>query len=192
MLTAARKLELLNEHKVCNCDRCPELVEYRTQTVLGDGNPDADLLFLGEAPGRDEDKAGIPFVGRAGKLLDNVFAYYGWTRERDVYICNILKCRPPSNRNPLPEEVKNCQGYLEVQIQTVNPKWIVCLGAVAAQNLLNVETPIGKLRGEVYDYNGAKVICTYHPAYLLRNPKAKAYLSQDMELLKKEMNGQFD
>jgi len=188
MLTKSQKLSLLDE-KVKSCTKCKDLVESRTQTVFGDGNPEADVLILSEAPGKDEDEQGIPFVGRAGKLLDNIIEACGWKRE-DVYICNILKCRPPGNRNPNEDEAENCRAFLDLQIKIVNPKYIVCLGAVAAQNLLNIESPIGRMRGQWHTYNTAKVLCTYHPAYLLRNPAAKKSVWEDLQILLKEMKGQ--
>lgn len=181
-------LGILNE-KVKACTQCELLCNSRTQTVFGNGNPDAKILFLGEAPGRNEDKEGQPFVGRAGQLLNNMLQACGWNRE-DVYVCNILKCRPPHNRNPLPEEVANCSQYLEMQLRIVHPEFIVCLGATAAQNLLQVGTPIGKLRKRWFEYkNGrvkAKVLATYHPAYVLRNPIAKSDVWEDLQILMKE------
>jgi DNA polymerase len=154
--------------------------------VFGVGNPNARLCFLGEAPGADEDRQGEPFVGRAGQLLNKIIEACRMKRE-DVYICNILKCRPPGNRNPLPAEAANCRGFLDRQLELLAPEFICCLGAVAAQNLLATQQTIGKLRGSVHSYRSAKVVCTYHPAYLLRNPSAKKDAWEDMQLLMREM-----
>ncbi len=171
---------------VAQCTRCPELVETRTQTVFGTGNPRARLVFVGEAPGADEDRQGEPFVGAAGQLLDRILAACTLRRE-DVYICNILRCRPPGNRNPLPQEAANCREHLDGQLAIIRPEFICCLGAVAAQNLLGTTDSIGKLRGKVLDYRGMKVVCTYHPAYLLRTPSAKRKTWEDMQMLMAEM-----
>ncbi|MCG8587335.1 MAG: uracil-DNA glycosylase [Pirellulales bacterium] len=168
--------------EVAECTACDELASTRTQTVFGVGNPDARLVFLGEAPGADEDKQGEPFVGRAGQLLDKIIEACTLKRE-DVYILNILKCRPPGNRNPAPEEAANCRGFLDRQLAVIKPEYICCLGAVAAQNLLDTKTPIGKLRGRFHDYQGIRVICTYHPAYLLRDPSKKRNTWEDMQML---------
>lgn len=185
----SEKLAVLQE-KVCECTKCPDLVANRTQTVFGVGNPDADIVFCGEGPGKDEDTQGVPFVGRAGKLLTNILNATGLERE-DVYILNIVKCRPPGNRNPTPEEAENCRPFLDLQLKVINPKYIVCLGAVASQNLLGVETPIGAMRGNWFDYQmppvNAKVLCTWHPAYLLRNSEAKKDTWNDLQLLIKEI-----
>ncbi|MEK6248599.1 MAG: uracil-DNA glycosylase, partial [Planctomycetales bacterium] len=145
--------------EVAACTRCPELVENRTQTVFGTGNPHARLCFLGEAPGADEDKQGEPFVGRAGKLLTDIIEKGMNLRREDVYILNILKCRPPGNRNPTPDEAKNCSGFLDRQLALLQPEFICCLGAVAAQNLLETTTPIGKLRGQLHSYGDIRVVC---------------------------------
>jgi len=187
------KIELLNilNEKVCQCTKCPELVENRTQTVLHSGNPNAKILFLAEAPGRDEDEQGEVLVGRAGKLFTNIIKACGWTRE-DVYCCNILKCRPPHNRTPTSQEAQNCEPFLKLQIRIVNPKYIVCLGSVAAQNLLKTEERITHLRGRWFQYVdrsvNAKVLCSYHPSYLLRNQSAKEDVWEDLQLLIKEIN----
>jgi DNA polymerase len=154
--------------------------------VFGDGNPKARLVFLGEAPGADEDRTGIPFVGRAGQLLTKIIEACRLTRE-EVYILNILKCRPPGNRNPLPEEAANCRPYLDRQLELIEPEFICCLGSVAAQNLLATTETIGRLRGRLHDYRGIQVACTYHPAYLLRNPAAKADTWEDMKMLMRAM-----
>ena len=183
------KSELLKivAEEVSRCTLCEELALTRTQTVFGVGNPDSELVFLGEAPGADEDRLGEPFVGRAGKLLDDIIVKGMKLRREDVYICNILRCRPPGNRNPLPEEAEHCRPFLDRTLEIIGPKFICCLGAVAVRNLLQVDTPIGKMRGRILDYNGIKVICTYHPAYLLRNPAAKKDTWEDIKLLMREM-----
>lgn len=172
--------------QVAACTRCQELAETRTQTVFGVGNPEAEIMFIGEAPGADEDRQGEPFVGRAGQLLNKIIEAMQLTRE-EIYICNILRCRPPGNRNPSPVEAGNCREYLEGQIETIAPKYIVCWGTCAAQNLLDTKTTIGKLRGQFFDYRGAKVVCTYHPSYLLRNPSAKKQVWEDMQFLRADM-----
>jgi DNA polymerase len=168
---------------VSACVKCQDLASSRTQTVFGVGNPDAKLLFIGEAPGADEDRAGEPFVGRAGKLLNDIINACKLKRE-DVYICNILRCRPPGNRNPGPIEASNCREFLDAQIAIVKPEYIVCWGSVAAHNLMgDSSTSIGRMRGKFYQYGDAKVLCTYHPSYLLRNPAEKKKVWDDMKLL---------
>jgi uracil-DNA glycosylase len=174
------------QKEVESCTRCHELATTRTQTVFGVGNPQARLCFLGEAPGADEDRLGEPFVGRGGQLLNKIIEACRLKRE-EVYILNMLKCRPPGNRNPLPEELANCRPFLERQLELIEPEYICCLGAVASQNLLGVTTPIGKLRGKFHAYRGAKVVCTFHPAYLLRNPAAKKDCWDDMKFLMREL-----
>jgi len=181
----AGQLQLLAD-EVAQCKRCKELTE-RTQTVFGVGNPDSSLVFLGEAPGVDEDKKGEPFVGRAGQLLTDIIVKGMKMSREDVYICNILRCRPPGNRNPMPDEAAHCRPFLDRTLEIIAPKFICCLGAVAAKNLLASEKTIGALRGKVWDYNGIKVVCTYHPAYLLRNPAAKVDTWEDIKLLLREM-----
>jgi DNA polymerase len=181
----AATLEVL-EQEVAGCTLCGELALARTQTVFGVGNPKARLVFLGEAPGADEDRLGEPFVGRAGQLLNKILAACKLRRE-DVYILNILKCRPPGNRNPLPDEAANCRRYLDRQLELIGPAFICCLGSVAAQNLLGTTESIGRMRGRVLNYKGARVVCTYHPAYLLRNPAAKKDAWDDMKFLMREM-----
>jgi DNA polymerase len=181
-----RLLDVVRQ-EVAGCTRCAELVAHRTQTVFGVGNPKARLCFVGEAPGADEDRQGEPFVGRAGKLLTDIIEKGMGLARGDVYILNILKCRPPGNRNPLPEEADNCRGFLDRQLALIQPEFICCLGAVAAQNLLGVATPIGQLRGDFYEYRGVRVMCTYHPAYLLRNPSAKKQTWTDIQMLMQEM-----
>jgi len=167
---------------VSRCTRCSVLAAARTQTVFGVGAVDAELCFIGEAPGSEEDRKGEPFVGPAGQLLDRIIAACGMKREQ-VYICNILRCRPPGNRLPLPDEAHNCREYLERTLELVRPKFICCLGACAAQNLLGSTLSIGRLRGRFHDYRGIPVLCTYHPAYLLRNPGAKKDVWDDMKKL---------
>lgn len=168
--------------KVKRCTRCDELARTRTQTVFGVGNPQARVMFIGEAPGADEDRLGEPFVGRAGQLLNRIIVACGWQRE-ELYICNILRCRPPGNRNPSPAEAENCREYLDGQIEIVQPEYIVCWGACAAQYLLNVTDSIGKMRQRWFTYGDAQVLCTYHPSYLLRNPSAKRPVWDDMLFL---------
>ena len=172
--------------RVAQCVRCQELATTRTQTVFGVGNPQAKVMFIGEAPGADEDAQGEPFVGRAGQLLNRIITACGWKRE-ELYICNILRCRPPGNRTPLPQEAANCLEYLDGQIEIVRPQYIVCWGTCAAQNLLGLTDAIGKLRGRFFQHGQAKVLCTYHPSYLLRNPEAKKPVWDDMKLLLGEM-----
>ena len=141
---------------------------------------------MGEAPGADEDRQGEPFVGRAGQLLNKIIEACTLRRE-DIYILNTIKCRPPENRNPAPQESANCREYLDRQLQILRPEFICCLGAVAAQSLLNTTVTIGKLRGSFHDYQGIRVLCTYHPAYLLRNPSSKKDCWDDMQILMREM-----
>ena len=172
--------------QVAACARCQELAETRTQTVFGVGNPEADIMYIGEAPGADEDRQGKPFVGKAGQLLDKITVACKLTRE-EIYICNILRCRPPGNRNPTPDEAANCREYLDAQIETVDPRYIVCWGSVAAHNLLGTKAAIGKLRGQFFDYKGIKVLCTYHPSYLLRSPGAKKDVWADMKFFLADM-----
>ena len=170
------------QRKVAECRLCP-LHENRTRTVFGVGDVNADLMLIGEAPGAEEDRRGEPFVGRAGKLLDAMLRSLDTSREQ-VFIANILKCRPPNNRDPRPEEVTACSDYLQQQISAVKPKLILALGRVAAQNLLRTETPIGKMRGQRYQYGDppVPVVVTYHPAYLLRSPREKKKSWQDLRL----------
>jgi uracil-DNA glycosylase family 4 len=167
-----------------DCTRCKLHSLGRKQIVFGVGNPDADLMFVGEAPGADEDIQGIPFVGRAGQLLTKIIEAIGLTRD-DVYIANVIKCRPPQNRNPEPDEVETCEPFLFRQIDIIKPKVIVALGAFAARALLRTADPISRLRGRVHDYRGAKLIPTFHPAYLLRNPSSKREVWEDMKHVKK-------
>ena len=171
--------------RVAACVRCQELAASRTQTVFGVGNPEARIMMIGEAPGADEDAQGIPFVGQAGQLMDKIIVASGLKRE-EVYICNVLRCRPPGNRKPSPTEAANCREYLDGQIAVIDPEFIICWGATAAQNLLATEETIGRLRGRFFQHGRAKVLCTYHPSYLLRNPAAKKDVWQDMQLFLKE------
>jgi uracil-DNA glycosylase len=161
------------------CTRC-KLHSTRNKIVFGDGSPKAELVFVGEGPGRDEDAQGLPFVGRAGKLLTQMIEAMGLQR-KDVYICNVVKCRPPENRLPEPDEIKTCSPFLMRQLDTIAPKVIVCLGACAAQTLLETNRGISHFRGEWLDFRGRKLMATYHPAYLLRNPAAKADVWKDLQ-----------
>ena len=161
------------------CTRC-RLHLQRNKIVFGQGNPRAELVFVGEGPGHDEDMQGLAFVGRAGKLLTQMIEAMGLTRE-DVYICNVVKCRPPENRKPEDDEVATCSPYLFRQLDTIAPKAIVCLGGTAAQALLKTKDSISRFRGNWFDYRGTKLLVTYHPAYLLRNPAAKADVWQDLK-----------
>ena len=174
--------------RVAQCTRCV-LHGSRTHTVFGVGNRSADWLVIGEAPGRDEDLQGEPFVGRAGQLLNAMLRAIGLEREQ-VYIANILKCRPPNNRDPQPDEVLSCQPYLMRQIALLQPRIILALGRVAAQNLLRTDTPIGKLRGRVHQIDGVSipVVATYHPAYLLRSPAEKRKAWQDLQFAVQTLN----
>ena len=173
------------ENSISSCQRCP-LGKTRISFVFGAGSPKAPLLFVGEAPGRDEDQQGQPFVGRAGQLLTKIIESIGLKRE-DVFIANIIKCRPPQNRNPLPEEIVACTPYLLKQIELIKPKVICSLGKFSAQTLLQTETPISRLRGKFYDYHGIKLMPTYHPAYLLRNQSGKKDVWEDMKAIAKEL-----
>lgn len=174
----------IDEHRaaICNCQLCP-LGKTRNKFVYGVGNPNAKLLFIGEAPGADEDRLGEPFVGRAGQLLDKIMAAINFTRQ-DIYIANILKCRPPNNRDPLPDEVVKCRPYLNEQIRLIQPKLICLLGRIAAQALFETTTPLGKMRGQWHEYAGVPVIVTYHPAALLRFPGYKKDTWEDMKALR--------
>jgi DNA polymerase len=167
--------------EVLACQRCP-LHKTRTRAVLHDGSPYASLLFVGEAPGRDEDLQGVPFVGKAGQLLTRMIEAMGLKRS-EVYICNVLKDRPPENRTPLPEEMIACLPFLQHQIAVVQPKVICSLGSIATKALLKTEQPITRLRGSVYDYQGIPVVPTFHPSYLLRNPEAKREAWRDLQVV---------
>ena len=168
-----------------DCTRC-KLHKGRNKIVFGDGSPKAELVFIGEGPGADEDQQGIPFVGRAGKLLTQMIEAMGLQR-RDVYICNVVKCRPPENRAPEPDEVTTCSPYLLRQIDVIRPKVIVCLGAVAAKTLLQTTRGISQFRGEWLEWRGHKLMATYHPAYLLRNPNAKGEVWKDLQKVMAEL-----
>ncbi len=179
--------ELLNDlcGEAAACQLCP-LAKTRKNVVFGDGNPQAKIVFVGEAPGADEDEQGLPFVGKAGQLLTKIINAMGLER-KDVYICNILKCRPPGNRNPLPEEIRLCEPFLKKQLQLISPQIICALGSFAAKTLLKTETPITSLRGRFHTYEGIKLMPTYHPAYLLRNPAAKKPVWEDIQSIMKEI-----
>jgi DNA polymerase len=166
-----------------DCVRCKLHGLGRRQIVFGVGNPAADLMFVGEAPGADEDVQGIPFVGRAGQLLTKIIEAIDLKRD-DVYIANVIKCRPPGNRNPEQDEVETCEPFLFRQVDIIQPKVIVALGTFAARTLLRTLDPISRLRGRVYDYRGAKLIPTFHPAYLLRNPASKREVWEDMKVVR--------
>lgn len=168
---------------VAGCTRCA-LHKSRTQTVFGVGNPDADWMIIGEAPGAEEDRRGEPFVGRAGKLLDEMLRAVGHSRD-SVFIANILKCRPPNNRDPKADESAACRGYLERQIELVQPRIIVAVGRVAAQLLLDTDVPVGRLRGKAHDLGGTPLVVTYHPAYLLRSPSQKRKSWHDLCLARR-------
>ncbi|SNR80395.1 uracil-DNA glycosylase [Desulfurobacterium atlanticum] len=174
-------LEKLKE-EILKCKKC-RLAQTRTNVVFGEGNPKANLMFVGEAPGEQEDLQGRPFVGRAGQLLTRFLNLFGIDRDR-VYITNIIKCRPPKNRNPNPDEIKACYPYLEKQIEIIKPKVIICLGAFAARTILNLpeKTAISKIRGKEFNINGITVIPTFHPAYLLRNRRGESDFQKDLEL----------
>ncbi len=172
---------------VTGCVRCA-LAKGRTQVVFNDGVPNARVVVVGEAPGRNEDKTGLPFVGAAGKLLDLLLMAIDMSRRESVYICNVLKCRPPGNRNPLPEEIESCRPFLERQIEIVAPDVILAVGTFAAQWLTGSQTALGKLRGEVYSYRGVPLVCTYHPAALLRNPGWTRATWDDLQLLRQVLD----
>ena len=171
-----------------DCTRCKLCTLGRRQIVFGVGNPRADLMFVGEAPGRDEDVQGVPFVGRAGQKLTQIIEAIGLTRDA-VYIANVIKCRPPENRNPEPDEVASCEPFLFRQIDSIKPKVIVALGTFAARSLLKTDDPISRLRGRVYEYRGASLIPTFHPAYLLRNPSCRREVWEDMKKVRAILNG---
>jgi uracil-DNA glycosylase family 4 len=179
---AAKSLDELDS-MICNCVKC-SLGTTRIKFVFGVGNPDADIVFVGEAPGADEDAQGEPFVGRAGQLLNKILEAIHFKRE-EVYICNILKCRPPNNRDPLPEEIDACEPHLWKQLELMKPKIIVCLGRIAGQTLLKTTASLGDLRGKVHSYRGIKLVVTYHPAALLRNPNWKKPTWEDVQWIRK-------
>lgn len=171
--------------EISDCRKCKVLASGRKQIVFGSGNPNADVVVVGEAPGADEDEQGKPFVGRAGKLLTDILKAINFTRE-EIFICNILKCRPPDNRNPLPDEIENCEPYLFKQLEMIKPKLILAVGTFASQTLLRSKEPLGKLRGRFHEYKGIKMMVTYHPAALLRNPNWKKPTWEDVQLFRKE------
>lgn len=171
------------ENNISDCQKCA-LGSTRTKFVYGVGNPNADLMLIGEAPGAEEDKKGIPFVGRAGKLLTDILKAINFERD-EVYIANILKCRPPNNRDPLPSERELCSPYLIKQIELIKPKIILCLGKVASNVMLNKNETLTRLRSEVHDFNGIKLMVTYHPAALLRNPHWKKGTWEDVQKVRK-------
>jgi DNA polymerase len=181
---------LVLQDRVAGCTRCA-LHTTRTQTVFGTGNRSADWLVIGEAPGADEDRQGEPFVGRAGQLLTEMLRAAGFERNA-VYITNILKCRPPNNRDPQPDEVASCHDYLEQQIELIEPRLILAVGRIAAHNLLQTDTPVGRLRGRVHRYgtSGVPLVVTYHPAYLLRSPLEKRKSWDDLQLALQIFDGQ--
>ncbi|MDE2754791.1 MAG: uracil-DNA glycosylase [Gemmatimonadota bacterium] len=170
------------------CTRC-RLAEGRRHVVFSDGNPAGRLMVVGEAPGAREDATGLPFVGQAGKLLDLMLAAVGLSRADSVYICNVIKCRPPGNRNPLPDEIEACAPFLKGQIRLVAPEVLLAVGSFAAQWLTGTTRPLGKLRGEVYSYEGVPLVVTYHPAALLRNPGWNRLCWDDLQLLRQVMDG---
>jgi uracil-DNA glycosylase len=178
--SAAEALAAIKADIGAQCTRCKLHALGRQQVVFGVGNPDADLMFVGEAPGGDEDIQGIPFVGRAGQLLTKMILAINLERDQ-VYIANVIKCRPPGNRNPEPDEIETCQPFLLQQIDAVRPRVIVALGAFAAKTLLRTDEPISRLRGRVFDYRGAKLIPTFHPSYLLRSPQYKRDAWEDLK-----------
>jgi len=168
--------------------RCCALCEKRNRLVFGVGNPKADLVFVGEAPGREEDEQGVPFVGEAGRLLDRILFAMKLSRQ-DVYICNVIKCRPPNNRDPLPEEIAACEPFLKQQLDIIKPRLIITLGRFAAQTLLQTKDPIGRLRGRWHVYQEVPLMPTFHPAYLLRNPAGKREVWQDMKQVMHRLKG---
>ena len=184
-LEQAETLEAIRA-EIGDCQRC-KLAGGRTHIVFGVGNPKAQLMFVGEGPGRDEDLKGEPFVGRAGQLLTEIITKGMKMRREDVYIANVIKCRPPENRNPEPDEIAACQPFLLRQIEVIRPKVIVALGTFAAQTLLGQRTPISRLRGHWYDYRGTKLMPTLHPAYLLRNPADKRLVWEDIKMVIREL-----
>jgi DNA polymerase len=181
------ELTVIQEH-AAGCFACG-LGATRTNSVFARGNPFSQLVVVGEAPGEEEDKTGRPFVGRAGKLLDVMLQAVGFPHD-SVYICNVLKCRPPNNRNPLPNEVEACSGFLRNQIDIIKPKALLAVGKFAAQTLVQSEESIGRLRGQIHQYNGVPVVVTYHPAYLLRSPNATRVAWHDFQLLRTVLDEQ--
>jgi uracil-DNA glycosylase len=181
----AQALRAIRED-IGDCTRCRLAKQGRKQIVFGVGNPRAELMFIGEAPGADEDQQGEPFVGRAGQLLNNMIKAMGLRRE-DIYIANIIKCRPPGNRTPERDECETCSPFLMRQIATIKPKVLVALGAVAAKTLLAINAPMSELRGKWYDFRGTKIAVTYHPAFLLRDPRQKKEAWKDLQMVMKDL-----
>jgi uracil-DNA glycosylase family 4 len=186
---AAADLLVETRRDIGDCTRCKLHKLGRTQVVFGVGNPRAELMFVGEAPGQDEDLQGEPFVGRAGQLLTKIIEAIGLTRDQ-VYIANVIKCRPPQNRNPEPDEVATCEPFLFRQIDAIKPRVIVALGTFAAQCLLKSTEPISRMRGRVFSYRGAQLIPTFHPAFLLRSPERKRDVWDDMKKVRSLLNGE--
>lgn len=185
--TSSDMVEMLDSlrEEIGDCKRC-KLCSFRTNIVFGVGNTQADLVFVGEGPGEEEDKQGEPFVGRAGQLLTKMINAMGFSRE-EVYICNVVKCRPPKNRDPEPDEIEACEPFLKKQLALIKPKIIVGLGRYACQTLLKTTIPMAKLRGDFKDYEGIKFMPTFHPAYLLRNPPAKKEVWEDLQAVMREL-----
>ncbi len=183
--TGSSTLRSIREN-IGDCTRCKLHAQGRTQVVFGVGNPTADLMFVGEAPGADEDVQGVPFVGRAGQLLTKMILAMGFARD-EVYIANVIKCRPPGNRNPEPDEIATCEPFLFQQIAAIQPKVVVALGAFAAKTLLRTDQPISRLRGRLYEFRGAKLIPTFHPSFLLRSPGYKREAWEDLKLALAEL-----
>ncbi len=181
--TTVRQNETLEQIRedLGDCHRC-RLAAGRHTIVFGQGNPHAELVFVGEGPGADEDEQGLPFVGRAGRLLNRMIELAGMKRE-DVYICNVVKCRPPNNRTPLPDEIEMCSPFLLRQIRTIKPRLVCCLGAPAVKTLLGVKEGITKIRGQLYDFQGTKALPTFHPAYVLRSPREEKILREDFQTI---------
>ena len=171
------------KEEVLRCIKCADLVQNRKSVVFGSGNPKAKLVFIGEAPGAEEDRQGLPFVGAAGQLLTKMIEAIKLRRE-EVFIANVLKCRPPGNRPPQPIEIQNCEPYLARQLALIRPKLICALGTFAARTILKTSVPISSLRGKIHDYRGIPVLCTFHPAYLLRNPSEKKKAWEDLKKLR--------
>lgn len=176
------ELQILKE-EAAQCRQCPALVANRTQVVFGEGNPHAEIMLVGEAPGRTEDRDGHPFIGQAGRLLNNMLSACKWDRD-NVYIANSACCRPPNNRIPTAEEMHNCRRFLDAQISVIKPKYLILLGSTASINLLGMS--IGVARGRLHTYNGIKTLCTYHPAYLLRNLAKKKDAWEDLQIVLKD------
>ncbi|SVA40675.1 uncharacterized protein METZ01_LOCUS93529 [marine metagenome] len=172
---------------ISNCMKC-SLGQNRNKFVFGVGDRHADLMFVGEAPGKEEDLKGEPFVGRGGKLLDKILSAIKMTRLKNVYICNVLKCRPPQNRDPLPDEVEKCESYLLHQITLIKPKLIVALGRISGTTLLRIDDTLKSMRGQLHDYHGTPLLVTYHPAALLRNPNLKKYAWEDFQFIRDFIN----